>query len=229
MTAGSRRKRRRQHQHAKARNQDSGLRQTTTALTRAVQALTPPQPHPLNPACPLPCRYTQLRQALYTHRGGNGGGSVHTIPAWIDALKYVTELDTLASAMVKRWPPTYCQLTDHNEHHTIRNLNQTLTHHWSPKDDCQQIRYTAHQLTSYSHKIDDLFAPRPAYLPDPCPHCGHTTTHKLNDEGEDIRTPALAVTADRGAWCQQCHDTWTPLFLARILGYPTPPQPTSSA
>jgi len=217
VSTASRRRRRRAKQHQPASVKDTGLRDATVKLAHAITALTYPQPPPQPHTKPLPCRYTTLRQALYTHRGGNGNNpKAHTIPAWIDALKYVIEIDGLACDLHQRWPAPQ---TNQQQHVTIRRLNAILAHNWLAADNVQQIRDATTQLGAYADKIDDLFAAQPVYLPDPCPHCGHTHTRKLNDLGETVSTPALAVSVDKGAWCQQCHDKFAPLFLGRLLGY----------
>jgi hypothetical protein len=77
------------------------------------------------------------------------------------------------------------------------------------------------EIAGYVKAIDDLLAPKPIYLPGPCPQCGHTCTHRFTDDGQRVRTAALAVAAEHGAVCQNCHAVSPPdqlVFLGRILG-----------
>lgn len=83
----------------------------------------------------------------------------------------------------------------------------------------------ANDLAGYAKAVDDLFSPKPMYLPDRCPHCNHDHAYRLSDSGERIRTPALSISIEHGAKCARCHDVWEPselVFLGKLLGYRGP-------
>jgi hypothetical protein len=127
-------------------------------------------------------------------------------PTWIDALKLKLVID----ARTRRITPRHAGTTP-------QRLTDLTRRHWRPQDTTK-LETITDTINSWTKAIDDLFATKPIYLTDPCPHCGHTHTRRLTDTGETITSHALAVTTD-GAICQHCHDTWTPEFLAKILGY----------
>ena len=183
------------------------------SLQTAVSALCDPQPAqlPSGRYTWLPARYTQLRDAIAHARIS---GHTHTpfsslIPAQIDCLKLAITIDTRS----------------HRLNPTASNTPTALQHLTTSKyrpHDTHTIHSTAAEITAWVKAIDDLFATKPLYLPDACPHCGHTHGHRIGDDGETIRTPALALTVEHGATCQNCHDTWPPDrlgILARMLGY----------
>lgn len=198
---------------------DGTLQLAITTLTNAIHALCDPQPHPLNTGRTwLDSRYQQLRDAISTASvsGHNSSTPASLIPAQIDALKLTITIDTRTAIHVAHWENQLANTTP-------ARLQQLTDRTWRPQDT-QPITNTATEIQSWTKAINDLFAPKPLYLPDPCPHCHHTHAYRLNDEGERVRTPALTVTAARGAYCAHCHDIWPPdqlLFLGRILGYRT--------
>jgi hypothetical protein len=131
----------------------------------------------------------------------------------MDALKLVLLIDGRTHVLTGRAcrPPRYAAPV----------LRELIQRGWRPQD-CDQLGTIAGEIESWVCAIDDLFAPAPICLPDPCPHCAQTHTHRLADDGQRIRTAALTITADRGAICGSCHDVWPPdrlLFLGRTLGY----------
>jgi hypothetical protein len=109
---------------------------------------------------------------------------------------------------------------DDSGHVTVRRVRGLLEYGWRPQD-ARVLLEIVGELAGFVAAIDDLLAPKPIYLPDPCPQCGHTCTHRFTDDGQRVRTSALAVTAEHGAVCQNCHAVWPPdqlVFLGRILG-----------
>jgi hypothetical protein len=179
-------------------------------LSDAVAGLCAPQWQDRRPLDP---RYTQLRDAIATpavsgHRRSTPSSQV---PAQIDALKLVLLIDGRTRV-----------LTVFSRARTTPNRLRALTQiGWRPQD-CGQLGTIAGEIESWVCAIDDLFAIPPVYLPDPCPNCGQSHTHRLADDGQRIRTKALAVTTDRGAYCQSCHDAWPREHLgvlAGMLGY----------
>lgn len=70
-------------------------------------------------------------------------------------------------------------------------------------------------LDEFSARIDALFSPKPIALPDPCPNCKTKTVYR-NQDGEEVRSPALQITAD-GCTCGNCHANW-PVERLPILG-----------
>lgn len=213
------RKRKRNNQTPPQNEPDGTLHLALTTLTNAVSALCDPQPHPLDTGRTwLDSRYQQLRDAI-----GNASVSGHRssspaslVPAQIDALKLTITIDTRTAIHVGQWENNLANTTP-------QRLQQLTDRKWRPQDT-KPINDTATEIQSWTKAINDLFSPKPLYLPDACPHCHHTHAYRLNDEGERVRTPALTVTAARGAYCANCHDTWPPdrlWFLGRVLGYRT--------
>jgi hypothetical protein len=210
---------------------DANLLDATTRLGDAVAALTAGQAHPLPGAGSgwLPSRYVMLRGALCGTRGGGGRKSQPSsmIPCWVDALKLLITIDDRA-AELERWHRGRCagcpvcrHLADRNgDHPTVRRVCALPDYPWRPQDSRALLEITG-ELDGYAKAIDDLFAPKPIYLPDPCPQCGQSATYRFTDDGQRVRTSALAVTAEHGAVCQSCHVVWPPdqlVFLGRILG-----------
>jgi hypothetical protein len=139
------------------------------------------------------------------------------IPAQIDCLKLAIHIDNRTTILTRGTPNRPSSVID--------RLQQLTTHKWRPQD-IEHVETLTTEIASWVKKIDDLFGPKPVYLKQPCPHCGHNTAHKLNDEGDTIRTPALALTIEHNerppmARCQHCHDAWTGpqqlKLLARML------------
>jgi hypothetical protein len=186
------------------------LTYTRTRLHDAISALCDPSWHDRHP---LPSRYHQLNDALT-----DAHISKHTrtqnsniIPCQIDALKLKIHIDRRTAILT---PGTKIKST-------TGRLQEITTRKFRPQDT-ETLEATTAEIQSWTKAIDDLFAPKPIYLPNPCPQCGHTHTHRRNDDGDTIRTPALAITVIAGAVCQQCHAKWPPedlMFFGRVLGY----------
>jgi hypothetical protein len=191
-------------------SRDGSLPLAKHRLCDAVAGLCAPQWQDHRPLDP---RYTQLRDAINCPAlsGHHSGQPSSAIPAQIDALKLVMHIDDRTHVH-----------TRFSQSRTTPNRLRELTQiGWRPQD-CDQLTAVAGEIESWVCAIDDLFATPPIYLPDPCPHCAQTHTHRVGDDGERIRTPALALTVEKGATCQSCHDVWPPdrlLFLGRTLGY----------
>jgi hypothetical protein len=182
----------------------------------------------------LPSRYAALRSAMYGSRDSHARSAPSSvIPAWIDAMKLLIVIDRRAGQLEHEWPPRCglrpccaghhdCALIRSNAsaYPTVRRINQVIVVRWRPQD-ADAVTRIADQLVGYAKAIDDLFAAKPIFLPKPCPRCGADHAYRLTDDGQRIRTPALAVTV-AGAVCLHCHDTWPPenlLFLGRVLGH----------
>jgi hypothetical protein len=192
---------------------DGSLQLALTALKNAVYDLTHPRAElTAGQLRHLDSRYDELRDAL---TGGRSHGT-HTapssvLPTWVDALKLAILIDERVHHIAQHLP----RITEHDTPARLRHLT---TCRYRPQDS-KHLETIAVEVTSWSVAIDDLFAAKPKYLPDPCPHCQQTHAHRKSDDGETIRTPALALTVEKGAWCQACHDTFEIMFLARLLGY----------
>jgi hypothetical protein len=203
---------------------DVNLLDATARLGDAVAALTADQAHPLPGGAGggwLPSRYDLLRVALYGTRGAGGRRRQPSsvLPCWVDALKLLMAIDACAAAWDWRYPPRSVA-ADESDHVTVRRVRALLEYGWRPQDS-RTLLEISDELAGFVTAIDDLLAPKPIYLPDPCPQCGHTCTHRFTDDGQRVRTAALAVTAEHGAVCQNCHAVWPPdqlVFLGRILG-----------
>jgi hypothetical protein len=185
------------------------------ALNNAVADLCDPQPHhlPTGPLAWLDSRYQQLRDSI--PGAGLAGHKRRTapheiVPFQIDYTMLAMRIDTRAQAL----HPAGTNTPD--------RLRSYATHRYRPQDTHQLDTVTT-EITAWVKAIDDLMAAPPLYLPDPCPHCGHTYAYRYHDDGQRIRTPgALALTVEYGAQCLHCHDTWPPDrlgILARMLGY----------
>ncbi|WP_424712782.1 DUF7340 domain-containing protein [Mycobacteroides abscessus] len=58
----------------------------------------------------------------------------------------------------------------------------------------------------------------------PCPACQKRWVYRRDSSGENVRQPALQLTA-QGCSCQACRYTWDPSYfvhLARVLECPLP-------
>ena len=177
-------------------------------LTDAISALCDPTTHDGHP---LDSRYTQLRDAITNAHisGHTRTPAAHIIPAQIDCLKLAITIDRRTRTLT------------HDNNNTPKLLNQLTTRKWRPQDT-ELIEAITAEIQSWAKAIDDLFAPKPVYLPNPCPQCGHTWTRRKNDDGDTIRTRALAISILTGAVCQNCHAKWPPqdlVFFGRVLGY----------
>jgi hypothetical protein len=189
----------------------STLHLARNQLADAISALTDPTHHQGHP---LPSRYDQLRDAITdAHISGHTRTqAAHIIPAQIDCLKLAIHIEQRTRKI------SYNPCTT-----VVGCLKHLTTRKWRPQD-IDHLQHITTEIGSWSKAIDDLFAPKPVYLPDPCPQCGHTWTRRKNDDGDTIRTRALAITAAAGAVCQQCHAHWPPadlMFFGRVLGYRT--------
>jgi hypothetical protein len=209
---------------------DANLLDATAQLGDAVAALTADQAHPLPGAASgwLPSRYAMLRVALYGTRGAGVRGRRRpsgVMPCWVDALKLLMAIDARAAELEWRYPPRGPAVDD-GDHVTVRRVRALLEYGWRPQDS-RALLQIAGELAGFATAIDDLLAPKPIYLPDPCPQCGQSCTYRFTDDGQRVRTSALAVTAEHGAVCQACHVSWAPdqlVFLGRILGTASIPQ-----
>ncbi len=186
---------------------DGALPLALRALEDAVHALT----HP--PTTHTHSRYHNLRAALTDARAGHhhtAPGS--SLPLWIDALKLAILIDQRTNRITQR-PRTIP---------TPLRLRLLLLERWRPQD-CDRLTQISTEIESWNQAVDDLFAVKPIYLTDHrCPQCGQKETNRIADDSERVRTPALAVTAEKGAWCQACHTRWQPdqlVFLGRLLGH----------
>jgi len=195
--------------------QHDPLQLAKNRLTDAIDKLIKPRPTTTSNGniSYLPSRYDTLRDAVGS-RPTSGEHSPSTragLPVWLDAMTLVTDIQTLVNALPIDTPNTVLRL-------------RALEHRrWRPQDTRDILEHAA-KLERFTVLIDHLFAPKPRYLPDPCPHCDATHAERIIDD-QHIKTPALAIT-DTGATCGACGDTWPPdelPFLAAVLGYPAPP------
>jgi hypothetical protein len=168
-----------------------------------------------------PSRYTQLCAAMYGTRGGAGSHALPSqlIPVWIDALKLKLTIDHRTHAIASQ-----CHTTPRNPPPAIKDTRDTiktlLQRTWRPQD-ANMLVTAATEIGSWAKAIDDLFAPKPIYLPNPCPQCGQNHTYRNADTGERVRSYALTINTETGATCLACHATWPPnkfVFLGRLLG-----------
>jgi hypothetical protein len=178
-------------------------------LHDAVSALCDPTWHQHHP---LDSRYHQLRDAITdAHISGHARTPAATIiPCQIDCLKLKIKIDKRTQ---HHTPHTHI-------HNTPDRLQWLTTQKWRPQDTEHLETITA-EIQSWAKEIDDLLTPqKPLNLPNPCPQCGHNWAHRKNDDGDIIRTRALAVTT-AGALCRQCHAHWPVeklAWLGHVLG-----------
>jgi hypothetical protein len=202
---------------------DANLLDATARPDDAVAALTSRQAHALGRGDSgwLPSRYVLLRGALEGTRGAGARRRRQPsslLPCWVDALTLLMAIDGYAGELERRCP-SYLDAR-HCDHPTVYWVRALLEYGWRPQDSSALLD-VAGELAGYAQAIDDLLAPKPIYLPDPCPQCAHTCTYRFTDDGQRVRTAALAVTAEHGTVCQNCHAVWPPdqlVFLGRILG-----------
>ena len=183
------------------------------ALTDAVDGLAAPQPrHHGGVLIWAPSRYTQLRGALSGGRRPGGrrrSGWSTTAPCWVDSLKLLLAIDSRTAEITRARGDT-------------RALLEGLAVARWRVQDVHLIEAITGEILGWVKAVDDLFSSHPIYLPDPCPECRQSWTHRWNDEGMRVRAPALAVTVEQGCVCQSCHATWgldRLVFLGRVLGY----------
>ena len=180
-------------------------------LADAVTALTGPQ---YCDGHQLDSRYAQLRDAITEARvsGHTRTPAASIIPAQIDCLKLAILIDGRTAILTRGQKPRAIT--------TTARLQLLTVTRWRPQD-VEHLQHLSAEIESWAKAIDDLFAPKPLELPNPCPQCGHTWTHRKNDEGDTVRARTLAVTT-AGAQCRQCHTKWPPedlMFFGRVLGY----------
>lgn len=192
---------------------DPALQGTVTSLADAVDGLAGPQPrHHDGVLVWAPSRYAQLRGALTGGKrpGGRRRGGWSTMaPCFVDALKLLLAIDSRTAEIARA-------------HGDTRELLEGLAVARWRVEDVRLIEAITGEVLGWVKAVDDLFASHPIYLPDPCPECRQSWTHRWNDEGQLVRAPALAVTVEHGCICQSCHATWSLdrlVFLGRVLGY----------
>ena len=139
-------------------------------------------------------------------RGGSGGKWSHQLPFWADAFVLLGEIET-AVAVMHPAPKGWIGWTKAR----LAALEQQK---WRPQDCPVMYQHTA-QLEGFTARIDALFSPKPISLPDRCPECGTKTVYR-NQDGEQVRSPALQINAD-GCTCGNCHANW-PVERLPILG-----------
>ena len=190
---------------------------TTTAYARnklhdAIRALCDPTWHQHHP---VPSRYIQLRDGIANPAisGHHHTPPASMIPAQIDCLKLAIHIDNGVTILTRGTPnrPTS----------VIGRLQQLTTRKWRPQD-VEHVETLTAEIASWVKAIDDLFSPKPVYLKQPCPRCGHSYAHRKSDDGGTIRTPALALTVEHDelppmARCQNCHDMWTGAQQLKVL------------
>lgn len=198
---------------------DGPLQLATNQLHDAIHALCNPQPHHHQGRIVwLNSRYVELAGAISGQRGGRGHSQPSSvIPLFIDALLLKMAIDSRTA----EWD------TDAD---TPTRLTRVSHHPFRPQDTEYMATITT-EIQCWVRKIDDLFAPKLVYLYDPdqpgkwatCPRCGHNEAFRYADDGQRVRTPALAVTPAGEAFCQHCHDRFESLgYLGRLLGYQEP-------
>jgi hypothetical protein len=159
----------------------------------------------------LPSRYAQLRDAIAdAHISGHTRTRAATIiPCQIDCLKLKIKIDDRTRRLTAGAPIRA----------TVGRLQWLTTRKFRPQD-IELLEAMTAEIHAWCKKIDDLFTQKPLDLPNPCPQCGHNWAHRKNDDGDTIRTRALAVTTS-GALCRQCHARWPVeklTWLGHVLG-----------
>ncbi|MBF6062827.1 hypothetical protein IU500_13400 [Nocardia terpenica] len=164
--------------------------------------------------------YDELRAELAARLGDGGTLRPRSLPpAWIDALDWLTDIDTTVAA----WHPDAGP--DNGQPDTVRRLNHLAAAVWSAADHEQLHDWiaTLQRWTSTGHAL--LEPVRRWELVAACPACGVRTVHRPDTSGELVRQAALQITAD-GCICLSCRTTWAPThyrILAAALGCRMPP------
>jgi hypothetical protein len=173
------------------------LTYTRTRLHDAISALCDPTWHNHHP---LPSRYDQLQDAK-----ANPATSGHTttppasmIPAQIDALMLAKLIDERTTTITRG-----ARIKS-----TTGRLQWLTTQKWRPQD-IETLEAITAEISSWTKAIDDFFAPNPKFFTAACPQCGHAHAYHRRNDGERVKVQALAITVDKGAWCNHCHQTWT--------------------
>jgi hypothetical protein len=202
-----------------ATTEDGNLPAALRALDLAVHALCDPQHQYLESRLlTMPSLYLQLMDAVTGEQvnTGGGGGAKSRPPLWLDALKWLQEIDLALEV----WQPAYSGVPA-----TVGRCHWLLQRKWRPQD-ADRIEKMAETIRLWAVKIDELLnPPRVTTITAPCPACGTQFVHRRDDLGENVKMPALQIVADKGCTCQACRYTWEPshyIHLCRVLGFEMP-------
>ncbi|MDO3096770.1 DUF7341 domain-containing protein [Mycobacteroides abscessus] len=146
-------------------------------------------------------------------------------PIWTDAFDLRNEIDV----QVKTWQPDPGvfdgDLTRPPTPETVRRLRilESLKT-WRPQDTKTLDGYS-NSIENWCNRINHLLNPEPVKtVSAPCPACQKRWVYRRDSSGENVRQPALQLTA-QGCSCQACHYTWGPQYfmhLAAVLECPLP-------
>lgn len=145
-------------------------------------------------------------------------------PIWTDAFDLRNKIDV----RVKEWqrdPGIYDgDLTQPPTPETVRRLRILESLQWRPQDAKTLEGYGA-DLEHWCGEIKHLLNPEPVKtVSAPCPACQKRWVYRKDSAGENVRQPALQLTA-QGCSCQACRYQWSPeyyLHLARVIGCDVP-------
>lgn len=185
------------------------------AITRLVE---PHRSYLHNTFTMIPSLYDQLSTAVAGQQSnaGQGGGSKSRPPFWTDAADKMFDIDLVVGANF----PTG------RAGSTVTQLRAMANRAWD-RHDASKIRKLTKIINSWADDIEALLNhEHVAYLRGAaCPACGADMVQKADAAGEYIRSPALQVHPEHGAFCQNCEAYWSPEYfmdLGRQLGLPTP-------
>lgn len=145
-------------------------------------------------------------------------------PIWTDAFDLRNKIDV----RVKEWqrdPGVYDgDLTQPPTPETVRRLRILESLQWRPQD-AKALEGYGSDLERWCEEIKHLLNPEPVKtVSAPCPACQKRWVYRKDSAGENVRQPALQLTA-QGCVCQACRYEWGPQYfmhLAAVLECPLP-------
>ncbi|MBF6333360.1 DUF7341 domain-containing protein [Nocardia transvalensis] len=163
--------------------------------------------------------YDEIRTELAARQGDGVTLRPRSLPpAWIEALDWLTDIDTT----VATWCPD--PSSDNGQPDTVRRLNQLAATTWTPEDH-DLVHGWITTLQRWTSAGRTLLEPARRWeLVAACPACATRTVHRPDASGELVRQAALQITAD-GCICQACRTSWAPThyrLLAAALGCQLP-------
>lgn len=208
---------------------DENLAPAREALANAIHQLIDPRrvTLPDNRHTWLDSIYQELADSVYERSGTNHGSTEPGGGLWIDASECLTAIDSLAQAEHPQHPGCGPQNRSGSRliHPTVLRLQAVDERKWRPQD-APHVREVAVNLERLTIKAENLLTPPVVwFLPNACPVCLQDHVY-VNDNGEQVRRPALQITVDF-CRCQnpRCEGFWPSSryqFLGALLGYRKP-------
>ena len=205
----------------------STIRDATSELDTAINRIVGPKWVPVNrcttpthkPHCACggtqntfqPSTYHQLKEdAGQTDQTGDRGQAKSRPPLWVDAIDWITSIDTLAT-----------QLAPTTGGDTTNKLNTLATTTFAP-EQADWVYASARALAALALSGETLIEGnhiRKLDVVAPCPQCEQSLIHRKDTGGDIVRKAALQLTVN-GCQCIACGARWDKdhlHFLADLL------------